>query len=397
MTTSIEKVSPDVTLFLEELIKKWMEHDKAIQILRPVFMCMDGTCTPSTQKAHVQELGAKLWVDKVIYSSNIKGDLRFAVMEMVQAERDGGVINRDLMKNLANMLMDFGDSVYQEMFEQPFIEISTNLYECQSEELINNYDCAYYLKETEKCLNEEIERVSDYLDVKHDLAAKSIAKIINVLEDIMIKTHMETLVDSGLDRMIKHDKYDDLARMYNLFRRVPNGVNKIFDGMNSYFGKTVTKLATHPDRIKDPVDCVQRILDEKDKRGKIINFAFNDDLKIQKLLDIFFKVSINVPHVAEFICEFVNDKLWKGANGYDVEIALNKVMVLIGFLNKKVSFECHYKQHMRERFLSGIGRYAPAYAEITMIQKLKTVCSHKFTSELEAMLSDAKKGIITYG
>ncbi|PWA45754.1 Cullin [Artemisia annua] len=399
MTTSIEKVSPDVPLFLEELIKKWMEHDKAFQILRPVFMCMDGTCSPSTHKAHAQELGATLWVDNVICSSNIKGDLKFAVMEMVQAEREGEGINRDLMKNLAKMLMDFGHSVYQEMFEQPFIMISTNLYTPESEELMNNYDCEYYLKITERRLNEEIERVSDYLDVKHDFAAKSIAKIINVLENIMIETHMDTLVRSGLVRMIEHDKYDDLARMYNLFRRVPEGINKIFNVMNSHFGKTVTELATHPERIEDPIDCVQNILDEKEKRDKIINLSFNDDLKIQKLMDHWFKGCINAPHVAEFISEFVDDKLRKGANGYDVEIVLNKVMVLIRLLfpGRKVLFESHYKQHMRERFLSGIGRYVPAYAEISMIEKLKKEFSHQFTSELEAMLSDAKKGIITHG
>lgn len=134
-----------------------MEHNKAFQLLRFVFMLMDTSCTHRT---HVQELRATLWVDNVIYSINIQRNSKFTLLDMVQAERDDKVINRDLLKNILKMLMDLGHSVYQKMFEKPFTDLSSSLYRVESQELIECYDCGEYLKITEKCLNEEIERVS---------------------------------------------------------------------------------------------------------------------------------------------------------------------------------------------------------------------------------------------
>ncbi|KAI8527463.1 hypothetical protein RHMOL_Rhmol12G0077400 [Rhododendron molle] len=118
--------------------------------------------------------------------------------------------------------MDLGSSVYQEDFEKPFLEVSADFYRGESQQFIESCDSGDFLKKAERRLNEEIERVTHYLD------AKSEAKITNVVETEMIKCHMQTLVhmdNSGLVNMIVDDKYDDLGRMYSLFRRVHNGLS----------------------------------------------------------------------------------------------------------------------------------------------------------------------------
>ena len=91
------------------------------------------------------------------------------------------------------------------------------------------------LKKTEKRLNEEIERVSEYLDVQREI------KITNVVKTEMIETHMTRLIhmnNSGLVNMISGDKYKDLGRMYKIFRRVPNGLTLIRGVMTSHIWKT---------------------------------------------------------------------------------------------------------------------------------------------------------------
>ncbi|KAJ0558125.1 putative cullin protein, neddylation [Helianthus annuus] len=394
MTLHLKQIAASVeasqgSLFLEELNRNWAEHTKALQMIRDILMYMDRTFIPSTRKTPVHELGLNLWRDNIIRASNIQTRLKETLLETVQKERNGEVINRSLMRNIVKMLMDLGPSVYQQDFEKPFLDVSGNFYRGESQQFIECCDCGNYLKKAEKRLNEEIERVSNYLDVQSEV------KITNVVEKEMIESQMTRLVhmeNSGLVNMIVDDKYDDLGRIYNLFRRVPNGLMLIRDVMNSHIRETGKQLVTDPERVKDPVEFVQRLLDEKAKHDKIVNLAFNSDKTFQNALNSSFEYFINLNvRSPEFISLFVDDKLrrgLKGASEEDVEIILDKVMVLFRYLQEKDVFEKYYKQHLAKRLLSG--RSVSEDAERSLILKLKTECGYQFTSKLEGMFTDMK-------
>lgn len=211
-------------------------------------MYMDRTYIPSTHKTPVHELGLNLWRDNIVRSNKIQTRLLNTLLELVHRERTGEVINRGLMRNIIKMLMDLGPSVYQEDFEKPFLEVSAEFYKVESQKFIECCDCGEYLKKAERRLNEEMERVTHYLD------AKSEAKITNVVEKEMIANHMPRLVhmdNSGLVNMLLDDKYEDLGRMYNLFRRVPSGLLTIREVMTSHLRETGKQLVTDPERLKD--------------------------------------------------------------------------------------------------------------------------------------------------
>ena len=193
ISTSIEAAQGE--LFLEELNRKWLDHNKALQMIRDILMYMDRTFIPSTHKTPVHELGLNLWRDVVIHSSKTQIRLQDTLLELVHRERNGEVINRGLMRSVIKMLMDLGSSVYQDDFEQHFLEVSANFYGLESQQYIESCDCGDYLKKAERRLNEEMERVSHYLD------ARSLEKITNVVEKEMIENHMHRLVhmeNSGL-------------------------------------------------------------------------------------------------------------------------------------------------------------------------------------------------------
>uniref|UniRef100_A0A5B7AK31 Cullin family profile domain-containing protein n=1 Tax=Davidia involucrata TaxID=16924 RepID=A0A5B7AK31_DAVIN len=394
MTFHLKEISKSIEaaqggLFLEELNRKWTDHNKALQMIRDILMYMDRTFIPSTHKTPVHELGLNLWRDNIIHSSKIQTRLLNTLLELILRERTGEVINRGLMRNIIKMLMDLGPSVYQEDFEKPFLEVSADFYRVESQKFIESCDCGDYLKKAERRLNEEIERVSHYLD------AKSEAKITNVVEKEMIANHMLRLVhmeNSGLVNMLLDDKYEDLGRMYNLFRRVPNGLSTIRDVMTSHIRDTGKQLVTDPERLKDPVEFVQCLLDEKDKYDKIISLAFNNDKTFQNALNSSFEFFINLnSRSPEFISLFVDDKLRKGLKGVseeDVEIVLDKVMMLFRYLQEKDVFEKYYKQHLAKRLLSG--KTVSDDAERSLIVKLKTECGYQFTSKLEGMFTDMK-------
>ncbi|KAJ0099957.1 hypothetical protein Patl1_21925 [Pistacia atlantica] len=376
-------------LFLEELNRKWADHNKALQMIRDILMYMDRTFIPSTHKTPVHELGLNLWRDVVIHSSKIQTRLQDTLLELVRRERSGEVINRGLMRNITKMLMDLGSFVYQDDFEKHFLEVSADFYRLESQEFIESCDCGEYLKKAERRLNEEMERVSHYLDVKSE------SKITNVVEREMIESHMQRLVhmeNSGIVNMLVDDKYEDLGRMYSLFRRVPNGLILIRDVMTSYIRDTGKQLVIDPERLKDPVDFVQRLLDLKDKYDKIISTAFNNDKTFQNALNSSFEFFINLnARSPEFISLFVDDKLRKGLRGVseeDIENVLDKVMMLFRYLQEKDVFEKYYKQHLAKRLLSG--KTVSDDAERSLIVKLKTECGYQFTSKLEGMFTDMK-------
>lgn len=395
MTSHLSDISKSIEaaqgeLFLEELNRKWLDHNKALQMIRDILMYMDRTFIPSTQKTPVHELGLNLWRDVVIHSSKTQIRLQDTLLELVHRERNGEVINRGLMRSIIKMLMDLGSSVYQDDFEQHFLEVSANFYGLESQQYIESCDCGDYLKKAERRLNEEMERVSHYLD------ARSLEKITNVVEKEMIENHMHRLVhmeNSGLVNMLVNDKYDDLGRKYNLFRRVANGGLLIVrDVMTSYIRDTGKQLVTDPERLKDPVDFVQRLLDLKDKYDKIISLAFNNDKTFQNALNSSFEYFINLnARSPEFISLFVDDKLRKGLKGVseeDVEVVLDKVMMLFRYLQEKDVFEKYYKQHLAKRLLAG--KTVSDDAERSLIVKLKTECGYQFTSKLEGMFTDMK-------
>ncbi|CAH9084543.1 unnamed protein product [Cuscuta europaea] len=394
LTVHLKEISKSIEaaqggLFLEELNRKWDDHNKALQMIRDILMYMDRTFIPNTHKTPVYELGLNLWRDNVIHSVKIQTRLQDTLLKLVEQERTGEVINRSLMRNITKMLTDLGISVYEDNFEIPFLEVSADFYQAESQGFIESCDCGQYLKKAEKRLNEEIERVSHYLDPRSE------AKITAVVEREMVESHMQRLVhmeNSGLVNLILDDKYDDLGRMYNLFRRVSNGLSLLKDVMTSHVREIGKQLVTDPEKSKDPVDFVQRLLDEKDKHDRIINKAFNNDKMFQNALNSSFEYFINLnPRSPEFISLFVDDNLRKGLKGVseeDVEILLDKVMTLFRYLQEKDVFEKYYKQHLAKRLLSG--KTVSDDAERSLIVKLKTECGYQFTSKLEGMFTDMK-------
>ncbi|URE14690.1 Cullin protein neddylation domain [Musa troglodytarum] len=359
-------------LFLEELDRKWGDHNKALQMIRDILMYMDRTFVPSNHKTPVHELGLNLWRDNIIHSGKIQTRLLDTLLDLIHRER----------------------TVYQEDFEKPFLEVSASFYSGESQQLIECCDCGEYLRKAERRLTEETERVSHYLDVKSEV------KITSVVEGEMIANHMQRLVhmeNSGLVNILVDDRYEDLSRMYNLFRRVPDGLSTVRDVMTSHLRETGKQLVSDPERLKDPVDFVQHLLDEKDKYDKIISKAFNNDKSFQNALNSSFEYFINLNNRSpEFISLYVDDKLRKGLKGVseeDVEVVLDKVMMLFRYLQEKDVFEKYYKQHLAKRLLSG--KTASDDAERSMIVKLKTECGYQFTSKLEGMFTDMKTSVDT--
>ncbi|CAI5532968.1 unnamed protein product [Closterium sp. Naga37s-1] len=301
-------------LFLNELDARWHDYGKSLQMIRDILMYMDRTYVTNHNKTPVHDLGLALWRDHIVRAPAIRPRLLSTLLSLIHQERSGEVINRALMRSISSMFADLGPAVYSEDLERPFLEASAAFYRGEAQRYLGTCDCADYLRVAERRLEEEGERVAQYLD------ARTEGKVTGVVEREMVGNHLRLLVDmenSGLVPMLVNAKYEDIARMYRLLKRVPSGLQTMREVMSGHLRETGRQLVTDPDSVetmrevmsghlretgrqlvtdpdryddgartefvqrlleekdkcKDPVEFVQRLLEEKDKCKDPVKFV----------------------------------------------------------------------------------------------------------------------------
>ena len=379
-------------LFLPELKDKWDKHKLSSIMIRDILMYMDRTYVAAQKKTPVYERGLQIFRDEVCRNARIKDRLLHMLLDLVQRERTGEMIERGLLKTITSMLVELGRDVYTRDFESPFLSASATFYQAESQEYIAQNSAADYIKKAEQRLQEEADRVAHYLD------AATEAKIREVAERELIGRHMRTIAEmehSGVVAMIEDNKLDDLKRAYELFKRVTqptSGLTVIREIMAAHVRARGTELVSDEERNRDPVAYVTGLLALRDKYEAVIKDAFSDDKQFKNALNKAFEHFVNInSHSPEFISLFVDEQLRKGmktTSEEEVEGTLDKVVMLFRYLHEKDVFEKYYKQHLAKRLLGQ--RSVSDDAERQMITKLKTECGYQYTSKLEGMFTDMK-------
>jgi cullin 3 len=383
--------------FLEVLNEVWTDHKMSMLMIRDILMYMDRVYVVQNNVAPIYDLGLQLFYNEIARHPRIKERILRHLLGNIQRERQGEVVNRGLLKNIIQMLVDLGiknRTVYEEEFEKPFLEMSTQFYQAESVQFMSENNCSEYLKKIERRIREEMDRVRHYLDPQTE------PKIKEVVERELIWRHMKSLVEmegSGEVSMLKDDKYEDLARMYNLLGRVAGGHDLMKSTLFNFLREIGKATVEAPENADKPNSYVQALLTLKDKYDAILIRAFGNDKSFQHTVNQAFEYFINLnPKSPEYISLFIDEKLRKGAKGGsedEIERILDKVMTLFRFIQEKDVFERYYKQHLAKRLL--LGRSVSDDAERSMISKLKAECGYQFTSKLEGMFTDMKLSIET--
>ncbi|XP_033759377.1 cullin-3-A-like [Pecten maximus] len=377
--------------FLQILNSAWNDHQTSMVMIRDILMYMDRVYVQQNNVDNVYNLGLMIYRDHVVRHPTIRDHLKMTLLEMVAKERRGEVVDRGAVKNACQMLMVLGiDSrtVYEEDFERPFLEQSAEFYRSESQKFLAENSASVYIKKVEARINEEAERATHYLDKSTE------EPIVKVLEEELISKHMKTIVEmenSGVVNMLKNNKTDDLACMYKLFIRVPEGLKTMCDCISVYLreqGKAI--VSEEGEDGKNAITYIQSLLDLKDRFDHFLHESYSSDKQFKQMISKDFEYFININHKSpEYLSLFIDDKLKKGVKGMteqEIEMVLDKSMVLFRFLQEKDVFERYYKQHLARRLL--LSKSGSDDSEKNMISKLKTECGCQFTSKLEGMFKD---------
>ncbi|RUP42813.1 Cullin repeat-like-containing domain protein, partial [Jimgerdemannia flammicorona] len=142
----------------------------------------------------VYQLGLDLFRDTVVRSPRfpVQQHLHQIMLEQIQKEREGKIIDRGAIKSAVGMLLALTDvsqnnSLYVVDFEEHYLKTSAAFYKVESQMLLANCDSAEYMEKVQKRLNEEQERTRQYLPETTE------PKIRNIIQVEMITNHGKTM------------------------------------------------------------------------------------------------------------------------------------------------------------------------------------------------------------
>lgn len=306
LTNTVTEVSatPNENLMRSTAIA-WGEHKVTMGMVADILMYLDRTYIVQQKKVPVYKMSLQIFRDVIPYHINIRERLRFILLDNIASERNGYLIDRDLMKTVLAMLVDLdvdGASVYEEDFERHFLEATKIFYRQESTEFLAQNTCPDYMRKAEQRLMEESNRVTSYL------SASTEPKLKHLAESELITAHAKVLVEmdgSGCICLMRDDKIEDLKRMYTLLSRIPSTLDILRISMGKYIKQCGLAIVADQENVKEPVAFVQQMLDLKKKFDKIITESFRSEKKMQKKLKDAFEEFVNIDSRCVYIHVYI--------------------------------------------------------------------------------------------
>lgn len=375
----------DYEMFLKAIDNCWQDHCRQMIMIRSIFLFLDRTYVlQNTSVLSIWDMGLDLFRTHIISHQIVQTKTVNGLLQLIERERGGEAVDRQLLKSLLRMLSDL--QIYQEAFEKKFLEATDQLYAAEGHRLMQERDVPVYLSHVDKRLNEESERLLHYLD------QTTKKPLITCVEKQLLEQHLSLMLQKGLEHLLNENRISDLTLMYQLFSRVKEGLKELCYAFATYIKGTgrLIVMNTENDPEKDK-ELVQTLLDFKDKIDNIIAVCFQKSERFVSAMKESFEHFINQRQnkPAELIAKYVDYKLRAGnkeATEEELERLLDKIMVLFRFIHGKDMFEAFYKKDLAKRLI--VGKSASVDAEKSMLSKLKQECGAAFTCKLEVMFKD---------
>lgn len=194
------------------------------------------------------------------------GLLNHVILDQIQMERDGDVIDKHLIKSCVWMLEGLHEDeteseeqrLYNVSFEREYLDTSRDFYKRESELLLRDSDAGAYCRHARRRIYEEDERC------KQTLLESTGPKIQKVVEDELIKNRIHELVEmeSGVRYMIDNDRLEELNVVYDLNRRVDEKKSELTRAIQKRIvdmGTDVNNDAITASQPLRPLPCLQRL------------------------------------------------------------------------------------------------------------------------------------------
>ena len=352
--------------------------------------------------------------------------LNSVILDQIRMEREGDFIDTALIRSCIYMLeglYEVGDEeatkLYLTVFEPEYLAASEAFYEVEGSSILAEADAGTFCRHAKKRANEEQDRC------RSTLSTLTLPKIRAVVEDRFIKKNLREVIGlegSGVKFMLDNDRLNDLDMIYDLSSRVDPMKLDLRQAVQARVVDTGTEIngaasisaaapqlrASKSDGDKTngegkasaekpisqqtaaAIKWVDDVLELKEKYDNVLVKAFQSDQGLQTAISRSFTDFINAfDRSSEYLSLFFDENMKKGIKGKtenEVDVLLDKGIILLRYVQDKDMFERYYKKHLSRRLL--MKRSVSMDAERQMISKMKMTVGNTFTQKIEAMFKD---------
>jgi len=397
---------------LQEFAKRWKNHKLLVRQMWKLFVYLDRFYIKRVSALPLKAVGVQKF-EQVVFNS-VKEEVRTGVLGLIEKEREGEEVNRDLLKSVVKVFVEIGDwrplfptrtgeeigdigaarfNIYTKELETALLSATSEFYARESASWIGADSCPEYMKKAENRLQQEVDRVAAYL---HSTTEE---KLLKECETQLLANHQTVLLDkeeTGCRALLREEKTEDLRRMHKLFQRLPNsatcGLQPISQIVREHIVDVGMSLVRKEEAEKDHANYAQQLIDLHDTYLALVQGPFGNNTLFQKVLKEAFEVFVNKDigntTTAELLSSFCDNIMKTGGDKIEGEIdtILDKIVMLFSYLSDKDMFAEFYRKQLAKRLL--LNRSASDDDERSLITKLKYRCGAQFTSKLEGMLTD---------
>lgn len=252
-------------------------------------------------------------------------------------------------------------SKYQDDFEPQVLSATKKFFVAELAEKIQGSDVATFLQYVQTRLREENDRCSSYLlevcfhlvflSCFEPLVQSTRRPLMQCVESVLLgPLVLDRIIEMGFDQLMDESRIEQLRLMFGLFARV-SALPTLELAFNTYLKRVGGEIVTDKERDKS---MIQDLLDLKLRAGHIIANAFQDSDVFHDSDKRAFEHVINVRpnRPSELLAKHV-DGLFKSSKLSDdqMEEVLDRILVLLRYVNGKDVFEAFYKKDLAKRLL----------------------------------------------
>ncbi|CAA7048117.1 unnamed protein product [Microthlaspi erraticum] len=143
----------DEYMLLQELVKRWPNHKKMANFLSSVFHTLDRYFVSRRSLPLVKEVGLTSFLP-----NNLQRKVKEAVITLVDKERDGEDIDRELVKSVVEFYVEIGMGKmerYEQDFERFLLQGASSYFSRKASRWIEEDSYNDYIVKSEECLEKE--------------------------------------------------------------------------------------------------------------------------------------------------------------------------------------------------------------------------------------------------
>jgi cullin 1 len=400
----------DAKTFLEELVRRWADHQLMNQWLQKFFRYLDGSYVQTHAVPKLWEAGVKCF-RTCVYDA-FKAEIGAALALVLAADAaSAAAAAAATTATAASKTPDNGD----EDLVRAVVELYVSVGGPEDESPLVAAKRSYYAKLRDRWMSalstpEYLIKAEPALEAEHQFLANmrippaSKAKILRTVEEEVLRKAQGELLEnesSGFRALLKNEQWVDVQRAIRLFSRLDDGtkpLGDIFQMVVVELGDGIscrrqTRLESGQTTTCDDADFIEELVELHTKfTDTLETFLSSHPAFCLAFRNAFVVILNNVPgqyRSAEILSSYC-DRILRVSpdreSQANVEKSLERVAMLVSFLSDKDMFAEYYRNQLADRLLNR--RSACVDAEKLMISKLKMQCGMRFTSKMEGMMTD---------